>query len=405
MCSLYLRKRSGVRFVALLMALSLSVPAIAAETEVTPSLGLRQEYTDNLFYTSSNRRETFITRISPGIKAAARTELLSGSLDVKSSALLYSANSSMNEVDQVYEGNGSYRLTPLLAVYGSAAYRRESWPDREIEISGETLNTTSKRQVYGGHAEYRISELTAVFLNYGYNQFKYDDQSRYSDVATHNISAGVEYNAGRLIQLFKLRSTARYTRSDYDMAQVDSYELTAGGSGRIHELWSVSADVGGHFTRSGFSFPAFDPVTGFGTRHDTSNTSGWVLMSSLDYGGETLKGNLAYNHNVSNSTGRFGEAVERDIVNASLSKKISYELFASLGAGYYRSKADSKQFGSQKVDETSLRSSFSLRYDFNRSMAAELGYDYFYVENAISGTNAFRNKVFFQLTARTSFFE
>ena len=397
--------RFGLWTGALLLSLSLVVRAMAAESGVFPSVELRQEYTDNLFYSSSGPLETFFTRVSPGIKAIVKTELLSGSLAARLGVLHYSANSNMDEVEQFYEGDGTCRLTPQLKFSGSAAYRKESSPDRNIESSGQALNTTSRRQNYGAGSEYQLSALTVGSLGYGYEQIVNSNHTNYSDVTTHNVSAGLEHDAGRLLPLLRLRTSARYSRNDYDTTQIESYELTAGGSRQLHELWSISADAGGRYTRSGFQSQTLDPLGEIGTRHDTNDTAGWVLKTSLDYLGETLKGKLAYSRDLSNPSGLFGTAVEQDIVTISLRKRLSYELFALLGGGYYHSMSDMNQFGSQKIDETSLRGSFSLRYEFNHTIAAELGYDYFHVKDTDPGSTASRNKVFFQLTAQTGIFE
>ena len=377
-------------------------PALAAETELTPSVDLRQEYTDNLFYSPTRQIDTFITRITPGVKGVVRTELMTGSLAARLSALHFSANSDMNDLEQAYEGNGIWRLTPHLKLSGSAAYRQESWPDREIEISGQALNLTSWHQNYGAGAEYQISQLTVGALGYANEQITYNNHTRFSSVISHNVSAAVEHDAGRLLPLLKLRNTARYSRSDYETAQVENYELTAGASLPIHELWSISADGGGRYTSSDSTAVTIDPLTGAGAKVPAHDSFGWVLKSSIDYTGETLRGSLAYSRDVSNSSGRFGTAIERDIVTLSLRQRLSYELFGVLGGGYYHNMAGRNQFGSQAIDETSLRGSFSLRYEFNRNVAADFGYEHFRLEN--SGT-AHRNKVFFQLTAQTRFFE
>lgn len=403
-CSMYLKRLERL-IGALLLSVSLSGTATAAETEVTPSVELRQEYTDNLFYSPTGQVDTFITRVTPGIKVAAKTELLSGSLGAKISALHYSADSAMDDVEQVYEGNGAFRLSPRLKFSGSAVYRQESWPDRDIEISGQPLNATSRHQNYGAGTEYQISELTVGSLGYGYEDITYSNRDDFSDVTTHNASAGLEHDAGRLLPLLKLRGAAHYSRNDYETALIENYELTIGASRKIHELWSLSADGGGRYTKSGFQVLTLDPLAGIAVRHDASDSGGWVLNTSLDYGGEMLRGSLAYSHDVNNSSGRFGTAVERDAVTLSLNRRLNYELFAVLGGGYFHSAADRNQFGSQKIDETSWRGSFSMRYEFNRNVAVNFGYDYFCLDNSSTGSTASRNKVFFQLTARTTLFE
>jgi len=396
-CSLCPKGFAGWNWAPLLLLVLSSGSASAAQTEVIPALELRQEYTDNFFYSPKGKIDTFITRVTPWIRGAASNERLSGALAAKLSLLHYSADSIKDDLEQVYEGNGAFRLTPRLNFSGSAGYRREASPDREIEVSGQALNVTSRHQNYGAGAQYQISELTLGSLRYGNEQIGYSDHRRYSDVATHNASAAVSHDADRWLPLLKLRGAASYSRSDYITTQteVENYQLTVGASRRLHELWSVSADAGGRYTRSGFQ----------GARQEVSHGNGLVLKASLVYGGELLKGSLAYSRDLNTGSGQFGSAVERDAVNLSLNRRLSYELFAVLGAGYYLSRADRNQFGSQPVDDTSWRGSLSLRYLFNRNFTADAGYDYFRLNSAGPGNTAYRNKVFIQMTAQTSFFE
>ena len=389
----------------LFLPLMLTRPVTAAETEVIPSVELRQEYTDNLFLSATQPVSTFITRVSPGVKATARSERMSGSLAAKLSGFHYSENHSRDSLDQSCEGTGGVQATPQFKLSGSAAYRKESSPEQNLETSGQVVNATSWHQIYGSGAEYRIGELTVGSLSYGYDQTDYGKQIEYSNVTSHNASIGLSHDADRLLPLLKLRSSARYSRSDYKTSQVENYELIIGASRQLHELWSFSADAGTRYTRSDFQTQTFDSGTGFGVRQDQNDSIGWVLATSLDYRGEKLQGSLNFNRDLSTSSGSFGSAVESDVVIFSLRRQLSYELFAVLGGGYYRSFANSNQFGSQKVDDTSWRGTFSLRYEFNRKVSADVGYDYYHLESAASNSYTNRNKVFLQLTAQTTLFE
>ena len=389
----------------LLLSLLPTGPAAAAGTEVIPSLELRQEYTDNLLFSAAKPLGSFITRVTPAVTATGRSEILSGSLAAKLTGLHYSDNGKRDNLEQFYDAAAGGLLTPLLKLSGSATYRKESSPEREIETSGQALNVTSRRQLYGGSAEYRISELTAGSLGCGYDQVTYGTQIGYSNVTSYNATAGLTHDAERLLPLLKLRSSVRYSRSNYDTAQIDNYALIIGASRQLHELWSFSADGGARYTRSGFQVLTFDPATGFGVGHDQNDSIGWVLASSLDYQGEKFQGSLSYNRDLSTASGSFRSAVESDVVNFSLRRRLSYELSAALGGGYYRSIADNNQFGSQKVDDTSWRGSFSLRYTFNRKLSADVGYDWYHLDSKASGSATSRNKVFFQVTAQTTLFE
>ncbi|WP_129127862.1 porin family protein [Geomonas oryzae] len=383
------------------MLLPLAHPAAApaAQTALTPSLSVMQEYTDNLFTSSSHRFQTFISHARPGIRVTGRNELLSGSLAARLDALHYSRDSQMDKVDQIYEGNGTWRLTPLLALAADASYRRESWPDREIESSGQPLSSASRRHNYGARAERRVGELTSVLLDYRYERIDYARDDALSDVTVQSLGAALGYDAQRLLSLLKLRCALRFSRSEYTASLTENYELSVGGSMQLNELWSFSVDTGGRYTKTelqGASLPTYSMA---------HHGAGWTFRGALDYTGEKFNGSLAYARELSNASGSYGTSVERNIVTLNLRQRISYQLFALAGAGYYRSKADAVSALLGNADESSVRGSLSLRYEFNRSFTADLGYECFLLDNESPAGTAFRNKLFVQLTARTDLFE
>lgn len=384
---------------ALLLPLAYAAAVPAAQTALTPSLSVMQEYTDNLFTSSSHRVNTFITHARPAIRVTGRNELLSGSLAARLDAMHYSRDSQMDKVDQIYEGNGTWRLTPLLALAADASYRRESWPDREIESSGQPLTSASQRHNYGARAEYRVGELTAVILDYRYERIDYTRDDALSDVTAHSLGAALGYDAQRLLSRLKLRSALRFSRSEYTASLTENYELSVGGSMQLNELWSLSVDTGGRYTRTELQAASLP------TYSMTHNGAGWTFRGAIDYAGEKFNGSLAYARELSNASGSYGTSVERNIVTLNMRQRISYQLFALAGAGYYRSNADSVSSLLVNADETGVRGSLSLRYEFNRSVAADLGYECFRLDNDSPDGTAFRNKLFVQLTARTDLFE
>jgi len=392
---------AGVCAGMLLMAGVPCKPVLAAETVVTPSIEVRQEYTDNLFYTPTGSTATFITRVSPGIKASAGSEAASGSLMARLSGLHYSADSSMDAIDQKYEGTTAYRFDQRLSLSVSAAYRLESEPGREIETNGLPQSSSSRHTSCGVGVTHLYSELATGTMDYGYDQVSYSGNTTgSSSVATHRINLGVEQDADQLLPLLKIHGGVRYYRSDYDAAQIDNFEMVIGAARQLHERWKVSAEGGGSYTRS-----AFQIGTGAAAAHEQNDSASWLLKAGVAYTDEALRGTLAFNRSVSSTSGNFGSAVEQDALTLSLHRQYSYELSAGISAGFYRSTASKNQFGGQAVDENSWRASLSMRYEFNRFVSADAGYDFFVQERSSAGGTAFTNKIFVQLTAKTNFFE
>lgn len=73
---------------------------------ITPSIGLEQEYNDNIFYTAGNKTGDFITRVIPGLLLNVDTQRLQGTLNYAPSLDFYWQNSDQNRVNQT--GNGQF---------------------------------------------------------------------------------------------------------------------------------------------------------------------------------------------------------------------------------------------------------------------------------------------------------
>jgi uncharacterized protein (PEP-CTERM system associated) len=73
---------------------------------LTPNLGIEQEYNDNIFYTSRNREDDFITRVIPGLLLNVDTQRLQGTLNYAPALEFYWQNSDENRL--THSGSGQF---------------------------------------------------------------------------------------------------------------------------------------------------------------------------------------------------------------------------------------------------------------------------------------------------------
>ena len=83
----------------------------AAETKLVTSVGLKQEYNDNILYTKNDKNDDFISSVIPSLKLTHATEILNLSAQAGWEALFYWDNSDLDTINQRYRLNGNYRLT------------------------------------------------------------------------------------------------------------------------------------------------------------------------------------------------------------------------------------------------------------------------------------------------------
>ena len=87
--------RIAGRLLVLLPVLLLLTDALADEFKLTPSIAARQEYNDNIFFDTSRPKDSFITRVTPGLELIDRTERLDLRLTGSLTPYVYWTDSSL----------------------------------------------------------------------------------------------------------------------------------------------------------------------------------------------------------------------------------------------------------------------------------------------------------------------
>jgi hypothetical protein len=125
--------------------------AKAAEFKAIPSIALRGEYNDNIFFTRDETISDYIGTGSPGLEIINRTERLNLNLNGAFHFIRYEDADELDSDDYDAQGRIRYQLTPVLTGSAGAAYIKDSRPDREIEETGLVQDVrTRRRQRYNG---------------------------------------------------------------------------------------------------------------------------------------------------------------------------------------------------------------------------------------------------------------
>lgn len=396
-------RKGPVKAVVLTVALLAGIPgsaALAGEFSLVPSLNLNGEYNDNILFAVAAPQSSFISTLSPHLTLNQRSERLSVLLDAGLSYLNYSARHDLDSLDQAYRGQFHYRLTPRLNLQASAGFDRDSRPDRFVETSGLVTTRESDRQSYNGAFDMALTEKLSGQLAYVYQQVDYRGSS-VSGEQLHSVTSGLLYDLSEVVPLLKLRTNLAYSNSGYTTATVENYSTTVGFSYPLHELWSIQADAGGRYTRSTFDKPVSNSVAAL---EQSSEDIGWVASMALTYRGELNSASLGVSRTVQNAAGR-SSSTELTAVTAEVRHRFSYELSGSLSGGYYQNSSVSEQFSSQAIDETTYRIRPVLRYEFSRDLFLECSYEFGFVQNHETGSEARRNKANVRLSMKHALFE
>jgi hypothetical protein len=394
--------RIAGRMLVMLPVLLLLTEAFADEFKLTPSIAARQEYNDNIFFDTSRARDSFITRVTPGLELIERTERLDLRLSGSLTPYVYWADSNLNSVDQDYSGRAAYMLTPRLRVGGEAGVRVDHQPDRDILTTGIAYGDSRRiQQRYGGNAAYDFTERTSGSVNYLYTREDWrsndpDIQDDHSNAVTLGLSQDLAAAKGVTVGLLN----AGYARYTYETSKTDYWFGSVGLKQRLSEIFTVSADVGGRYTHSEFDVQrlVFVPPVFLTVVTEQENDSGWGGLghAALAYTGEVTHASVDLSHDVAPLSGSTG-VVQRTSLTFSGGHLLTEKLRLGLFTGVFRNKSGENEFSGQKVDEVSFTVTPNLRWEIYRDVTLEVGYNFTYVDYRADDTAASRSLAYFQI--------
>jgi len=371
-----LKELKRVRKSAITLSLSLFILAFftaqlpAAEIKFIPSIGLKEEYNDNLFFNTTTELETsdYITTLSPGAKFTDRTERLDALLQTRLDILRYRDNDELDRYDQDHLGRIRFRLTERMQASTEAGYIKDSRTDRDIETTGAVLGTVRReRQHYACSGEDAFTEKTTLGLSYTYDQDKFNDPE-YIDSTAQQANLTFTHNLSSLFSMTSGRATLGYTLYDFPDTRVNNYSGTIGASTAISEILNLSADVGWRFTRS-----RYETLIWIFPIEETTISRGIIGQAELSFRGERTNGSLSFSHDVRSISGRIG-AAKRTSLKLEIGRCFTYKLRGDITAEYYLNRAKAGQLSWEDIDEETYRIQPRLRYNFTNELALEASY-------------------------------
>jgi hypothetical protein len=395
-------KRFKERLTVMLALLLLLTEASADEFKLTPSIAVRQEYNDNIFFDSSREKDSMVTRVIPGLELIERTERLDLRLAGAVTPFFYWDESDLNSVDQEYSGKAIYALTNRLSAGAEAAVRVDHQPDRDIRTTGFAYGDNRRiQQIYGGNMGYQFTELTSADLSYRYSRedWRSGDEDL-EDYDSHAVTLGAARELGTAKGVTVGLANVGYAHYAYDTSKTDYWFGTVGVRHRLTEIFSIMVDGGARYSRSEFDIQrlAIVPPGFLAVVTEEENDSGWggIGHAGLEYAGEVTRASLDASHDVAPLSGGSG-VVQRSALTFSGGHLLAEKLRLGLFLGAFLNRSDDNEFSNEKIDETAFTVNPSLRWELYRDVTLEAGYVYTYVDDREDNTAASRNLGYLQI--------
>lgn len=377
---------------ALSCLVTLSAPAAQAnEKKVTPSLGVREEYNDNLFMTPDNRTHDTITTFSPGLAYSQRSERSQFDLQSRIDSVRYAERNDLDSTDKEVKGNVGYSLSELFWLGADGFWSEDSRLGRDLETTGLAYSPTRRtRQNYNLSSRLQLSQKDMLQMDVGTNQDRYTDP-QYSDVDGKTGSLTWNSDFSGYIANLVGQVLLDYGRYEYPSATVDTYTLGIGGEKKISEVWSMNGWLGPAYTETEYLFG-----TGMLVK-DTSLSGALGIIRTWETGSLAL--NLS--QSVASDSGRSG-TVNRSGFNAKYKKQMTRDLNIGLDLNYFRNKTDS-QSPSLNIDEHNYQVAPKVSYRINDDVRLESFYQHVYIEDKNDGISRQRNLIFVKIVFNHAF--
>ena len=377
----------------------------ADEFKLTPTIGVREAYDDNIFFDTQNEVDDYITSIFGGLDLLNRTQRLDLNLSARGNGLLYKNNNDLNDVEQYYKGDIGYRLTERVNVAANGGYSEDSQPDRDIATTGIVFSGVNRKQWNAGASGGVIlSEESKLSLSYAYNRTRFDS-SAYVDYDFHNANLGYTHDLSEILPRVIGRINAGYAHYDAEDTDIEIWSATLGFSRALTEIFDLQVDAGARYTVSKFQVPAFVPYPPFFvTVTDTEYDWGPTGRIVLSYKGEKTHADISASKEIQPASVENGTS-DRTSFTFNIRHRFAEKFSAHLTSGYFLNKADAGQLAVEGIDEETINIQTGLSYEIINNLVLTASYTYSQVKYKLSDTEAKRNRVFLQLSYGIPLFE
>ncbi len=386
----------------------------AGPDKILPYVSLKQEYSDNILFSSANEQEDFITTGTGGIVFSRKDERTDATLDAKLLRLFYQDNDQLDSTDGGILGNWKYKATERFGIGARAEYKEDSRRDRDTDTTGLILSGDRKSTDFSVSSDYLFSELSKGEVTGSYGTSKIDEINDDEDSDTISLNFTFTRNLSRtfanttgLLNFSYLNYTSDVetivpgviTTTYYRDFTSDVFQLYGGFSKDITELYNVYVQAGVSYTDTTEGLRTKQSFTGLvlsdvRSADQSSDSLGGVLATGLNYDGLYYDVGLSVSHDVRGSVGTNGTA-ERSSVSLEIDGKLTDEFFLTFDTSFYLNRNERKTLAD--LDELTFNLQPGFRYKFTDTLTLTGVYRYTSVENRQNDSTSERNLVYLMI--------
>lgn len=332
--------------------------AFAADVTLTPSLGIRGEYNDNIDFSRVNKLDDYIGTVSPALSLNVATPRFTFGATAGVDVIRYNENTDRDYERQNYGLTMGYKLFERMSVNVRGSYIADTTLDTELQETG-IVERRVERDYYsaGGGVSFQLTEVSDLALDYSFAKTEYDlEDFEESDSHSASLAYSHAFNNRRDVITFR----PYYTNTDADEEDLDTYGFTLGLDHTFSETLRGNISGGPRYTETEY-------ISG-----RTDDDWGWTAAVSLTKTWQTASAQLGYSRDLSSTAE--GETVEVDRFTLTVSKMLTSRLSAQLAGSLYFTKSTGDE--TEDTDTRYYTVTPSLNYSFTDQIALNLAYSY-----------------------------
>jgi hypothetical protein len=359
----------------------LAPPAQRGPLTLLPSIGISEEYNDNVHSNNQNRESDFITNFSPTITLSVNRPGYQLTAGYSFSAALYAEGTQPNEAfqSQNFIGSGSWQVTRGLTLSASDSFAYNKSASNLVGVQGFSIGQQeSVSNSFNPAMSWQMTPLNTLSFGVNYSVLRILGGGNGADSDTYGINAGLSHaftqrfsgNIGYGFTYLHFPECAVVGQRCIDQPDSTTHSPTIGFNYQLTPTLSTSINGGA-------------AVTERGGRTDVSPAGNASLVQAFSFGSASLN----YNQGVS-VAGGFGGTNDTLSVSGLLTlSTLLRNLLVALGPTYTRSDPLlSQASGQHSLWTVSL--SLGATYQITRFVSAYGSYVFFMQRSGGSSTQA-----------------
>jgi len=312
----------------------LQLHVMAADVTILPSLALKGEYNDNIFYDRTNEIDDYIGHVIPALEFGYVSELLDLKANADIDFLYYSDQTDLDTENQFYELGFGYQIFERWRISGDGSYRKDTTLDSYLEETGRVnVREDLRNYTAKGGLSYEITERSDIDIHYDYSKTDFELDSS-TDHERHTVELSYNNTLKNNLDIISLQPSYSHRNSygslgNIDVSEADTYTLALAWTHHFNETLRLESKIGGRYTEQSYN----------DGRQDDDN---WGVVANINLSKTAFKYSVLWGYSRDQATNINGDEIEVDRIYGALNRQITERLEFRIYGTLYFSRLDAQ---------------------------------------------------------------